>query len=142
MVEYKKSYSGLVLIIALYAVLMLGVVFIPNISARFANVLILNGTNLWIAFLRSCKPDPTKRVGLLQGLENSGIDYNKALNVPSQSRKEYALKHFQRFGLFTAAFIVYSIISCVSGMSVWWDINIEMVGIIGVAFSTIGIKLE
>lgn len=27
----------------------------------------------------SCKPDPTKRVGLLQGLENSGIDYNKDL---------------------------------------------------------------
>lgn len=136
MVEYKKSYSGLVLIIALYAVLMLGVVFMPNISARFANVLILNGTNLWIAFL-SWVIYKTERIYWF-----TGIDYNKALNVPSQSRKEYALKHFQRFGLFTAAFIVYSIISCVSGMSVWWDINIEMVGIIGVAFSTIGIKLE
>lgn len=136
MVEYKKSYSGLVLIIALYAVLMLGVVFIPNISARFANVLILNGTNLWIAFL-SWVIYKTERIYWF-----TGIDYKKALNVPSQSRKEYALKHFQRFGLFTAAFIVYSIISCVSGMSVWWDINIEIVGIIGVAFSTIGIKLE
>ena len=115
---------------------MLGVVFIPNISARFANILILNGTNLWIAFL-SWVIYKTERIYWF-----TGIDYNKALNVPSQSRKEYALKHFQRFGLFTAAFIVYSIISCVSGMSVWWDINIEIVGIIGVAFSTIGIKLE
>ncbi len=136
MVEYKKSYSGLVLIIALYAVLMLGVVFIPNISARFANILILNGTNLWIAFL-SWVIYKTERIYWL-----TGIDYNKALNVPSQSRKEYALKHFQRFGLFMAAFVVYSIISCVSGMSVMWDITIEMVGIIGVAVSTIGIKLE
>ena len=71
----------------------------------------------------------------------TGLSYEDARKAGSEQRKEYAMKHFKRFGIFAGIYLVYSIIALLFDIPIGVSITIVLIGLVGVALSTMNIKL-
>ncbi len=133
--ELKKSYKGFVLWFFLFVVSLFSCAFLPiedsNIITSIGlNVLIISVVVLSFVIYK------TEYVYWY-----NGVYYEEAVEAGSERRKAYAWKHFRDFGLFAAAFLVFSIIARAFDIGIWNDIVIATVGIIAVAIGTIRFKL-
>lgn len=134
MEEYKKSYKGFIVWIVLFFVVNVGVCFLPLEAGSMLRI-IDNICTLGVALLTY----------IIYKTEQiywySGISFAEARDAGSEKRKIFAWKHLKRFGLFAIIFLIYSVIVQSLAVSYWSDVVIAVVGMIGVAVSTINIKL-
>lgn len=136
--EYKKTYKGFwIWMICFIAVLLLvGLIPVKNaISASIGMRLINNVCAIAMAILAFIIYESEYVYWY------NGISYEDALKADSERRREYAWKHFQRFGTFAVIHLIISVAAQLLGISMWVDFAILVVGMIGVAFSTMNIKL-
>lgn len=71
----------------------------------------------------------------------NGTTYEEAVKAGSERRKAFAWQHLKRFGSFALVFLIFSIVSQVTGISYWIDIIVAVIGLVAAAISTINIKL-
>ncbi|MBE5938271.1 MAG: hypothetical protein E7265_09620 [Lachnospiraceae bacterium] len=135
MTEYKKSYLGFVIWIVAYCVCCFSVCFIGINDVQIIIAIVDNFTTISL-FLLTAIIYKTEAIYWYNGTE-----FEEAREAGSERRKRFAAAHMYRFGLFAAAFLVYSIISVFVGIPFGVDITIASVGIIAVAISTVNIKL-
>ena len=136
--EYKKTYKGFWIWMICFVAVLLLVGLIPAKAALSASIsmrLIDNICAIAMAILAFMIYESEYVYWY------NGISYEEALKADSERRRAYAWKHFQRFGTFAVIHLIISITAQLFGVSMWVDFTILVVGIIGVAFSTINIKL-
>ncbi len=134
MVYKKKSYLGLGLWVVAYLAASVACVFLPlemkYLMTIFNNILSISVFALILIIYL------TEKVYWI-----TGVTYTEALNAGPIRRKAFAKRHLVRFGIFTAAFLIYSVVSLIVGIPYGVDIAVVCVGIVAVAISTINIKL-
>lgn len=136
MKDYKKSYRGFVILMVAFVVALFALPFIPNADAKVISIIIFNIMNLWMALVTFVIYKTEKIYWF------TGISYEEALNTPSEDRILYAKRHLQRFGMYAGVFVIYSVISVICNIPIVVDIVLETIGIVGVAISTINIKVN
>lgn len=132
--ELKKSYGGIVLWMVLFVVAMSLSTLLPleeNLLSRIGlNIMTIGMTILtFIIYV----------TGNIYWY--NGVSYEEAVAVGYNRRKIYAFRHFIRFGVFTAIFLVFSVIMQVINAPWWVDSIVVSVGLIATAISTMWIKL-
>lgn len=132
--ELKKSYKGFVLWMIGFCVASFAVVFLPFEGLALARI-IQNVCSIGVAMLAYI----IYKTGYIYWY--TGISYEDAVKAGEERRKEYAWKHFKRFGIFAVAYFIFSIVGLYIGINYWIDFAVFMVGFIGVAVSTIQFKL-
>lgn len=133
--EYKKSYGGLVLLFVIYIAALTVAVFLP-FNTKGMTLITMNISCIWFVLL-TYVIYKTERIYWY-----TGVMYEEARDVPSEKRKEFAKKHFERFSAYAVLYLVYSVVSFFMKLSVGMDVTFMCVGVIAVAISTINIKLE
>ena len=136
MEEYKKSYKGFVAMLLVLVVLMFVTGLLPTEDVKVITLLIFNIAVVWMAFL-TWVIYKTEKIYWY-----TGLTYEDAVKVSSDSRKEYALRHFKRFAVFAVIYLVYSVISYIMQLPLAIDIGLGTLGIVTVAISTMNIKLR
>ncbi len=135
--EYKKSYKGFIIWLIAFLTVSIGVALIPEdaVSAAFLMRVVGNICTISIAILAFviCETECVYWY--------TGISYEDAVKAGSEKRREYAWKHFQRFGTFAVIYLVISIAAQLLQINMWVDLTFLFVGVIAVAVSTIRIKL-
>ena len=132
--EYKKSYTGLVLWLIVFLVLCFGVLLLPVEGmammrltiqlcslgmAALALIVYLNGQVYWY----------------------NGISYEEARDAGEERRKKYAWQHVKAFGIFAILGLLFSAVMQLMHISEWVDFVVLTIGLIAVAISTIRFKL-
>ena len=136
MKEYKKSYRGFGILMVVFVVALFALPFILNADAKVISIIIFNIMNLWMALVTFVIYKTEKIYWI------TGISYEEALNTPSEDRILYAKRHLQRFGIYAGVFVIYSVVSVICNIPIVVDIVLETIGIVGVAISTINIKVN
>ncbi|MGN0514899.1 MAG: hypothetical protein ACI4GD_11525 [Lachnospiraceae bacterium] len=133
--EYKKSYKGFVIWMVLFIICMFACAFVPTEDGNLITLLIDNIMTIGMALL----------TWLIYKNEKiywyTGLSYEDAKKAGSEQRKEYAMKHFKRFGIFAGIYLVYSIIALLFDIPIGVSITIVLIGLVGAALSTMNIKL-
>lgn len=133
--ELKKTYKGFVLWMLGFFLVIFGVAFLPIedgiLMGRIVNNICSVGVTLLAYIIYK-----TEYVYWYNGTE-----YEEAVKAGSERRKEFAWKHFRRFGLFSVTFLIFSVISQLSQFNFGIDIVVLLTGIVAVAISTIQFKL-
>lgn len=132
--ELKKSYKGFIIWMVGFCVASFAVVFVPLEGLVLARV-VQNVCTVGIAVLAYI----IYKTGYIYWY--NGTSYEDAVKAGEERRKEYAWKHFRRFGIFAVAYFIFSMIGLYIGINYWIDFAVFMVGFIGVAVSTIQFKL-
>ncbi|MBE5871534.1 MAG: hypothetical protein E7294_09795 [Lachnospiraceae bacterium] len=133
--QLKKSYKGFVIWMVVYMLANTLIVFLPIKDTALLLRFTLGINALGILIL-------TVLIYLTEKIFwYSGMDYETALKAGSQARKRYAFRHVRIFGVFTAVYLLFSLIMQLFQMSMWADITVFTVGITVAAFSTIRIRL-
>lgn len=134
--EYKKDYRGFIIWLIAFIGAIFIVPIIPTENVNFITLVIMNIMSISMAIL----------TGIIYLYEKiywyTGITYEDAVKVSSERRKEYAMKQFKRFAIFAVVFFFYSVIAFCADLSIVWSIQVSLFGIVGVAISTITIKLK
>lgn len=133
--EYKKSYWGLIGLFIIYFVVLTGAVFLPY-SAKIMTLVTMNISTIWFVTLTYVIYKTEKIYWY------SGLFYEDVKDLPSEVRREYGRKHVVRFAWFVLFYLVYSAVSYWQNLSIAIDITVMCVGVMAVAISTMGIKLE
>ena len=94
MEEYKKSYKGFVAMLLVFVVLLFAIGLLPTEDVKVITLLIFNIAAIWMALL-TWVIYKTEKIYWY-----TGLTYEDAVKVSSESRKEYALRHFKRFAVF------------------------------------------
>ena len=131
----KKSYTGFILSLIAYLVLMAGICFLPSEDFNLPLRLVMLLTTWYLAAL-AFYIWRTERVYLY-----NGTTYEDAVAAGSERRKAFAWRHFRLFGMFA---LVQTVLSCAMyllGWSAWIDFTAGTVGICVACFMTIPIKL-
>lgn len=132
--ELKKTYKGFILWMAGFVAASVGIVFLP-VSSVMMTRMVGNCCSLGITLLAF----------IIYKTEYvywyNGTSYEDAVKAGTDRRKAYAWKHFTCFGIFSLAFLLFSIIMHLLNMSFWIDFWVLLVGIVAVAISTIRYKL-
>ena len=135
MEEYKKSYKGLVIWLILYMAAFFVPVFLPAevklITLLCYNIMIIGCAVLTYMIYKNEKI-----------YWYSGIFYEDAAKMTSPQRKAYAFKMFKRFAVFAVLYVIYSVIAYVTGVHSGVNLAVASIGLVGVALSTLNIKLE
>ncbi len=133
--SYRKSYRGFVILLILFILAVTAVSVLAGENEKIEMALVFNICSLWILLL-------TAVVYLNEKVYwYSGISFEMAAAAGSARRKAYARKHLIRFGIFTGVFLLYSIVSFLTGIPSGIDIAVFIIGELGTAFSTMDIRL-
>lgn len=133
--EYKKSYKGLWIWIVVFCAAYFLCIFLPPMRTQLLTAILDNVMSIAIFAL-------TLIIYLTENVYwYTGIEYKVALNAGSERRKAYALIYVKRFGIYAAAFLVYTLISILVGIPYGIDILVATLGLIVTAVSTVNLKL-
>ena len=133
--ELKKSYKGFVMWMIGFLVCCVGLAFLKIDDVASLTRIIMNVMTLSMALLTYM----IYRNGYVYWY--TGITYEDAAKVSDERRKAYALKHWKLFGIFAAIYFVFSVVMHLLQVSLWIDIWVCTMGLIGVAVRTIWYKL-
>ncbi len=136
--DYKKSYKGFVLWLIGFCAACTLCVF-PSILYDYStkiSLAIVDNVMIIGCFILSFIIYKSEAVYWY-----NSTNYEDALAAGSERRKKFALKHMKRFGYFALAFLIYNILSILTGIPYGIDITIACIGLIAAAVSTINIKL-
>ena len=133
--EYKKSYWGLIWLFIIYFVVLTGAVFLPY-SAKIMTLVTMNISTIWFVTLTFVIYKTEKIYWY------TGLFYEDVKDLPSEVRREYGRKYVVRFAWFALFYLVYSAVSYWQNLSIAVDVTVMCVGVVAVAISTMGIKLE
>lgn len=131
----KKSYTGFVLGMLVYVAALMSIAFIPKSDEQTVMRLVMLLTAWYMAWL-SFHVWRTEQIYWY-----NGTTYEEAEAAGSERRKEFAWKHFRRFGMFALCQTVLSCGLYLLGGSAWIDFAFGAVGLVVTACSTIAIKL-
>ena len=132
---YRKSYKGFVLGLFAYLALLLGIAFIPAVTAETALRLIMLLTVWYLAAL-SFQVWRTEQVYWY-----NGTTFEDAEAAGSQRRKEFAWRHLRIFGRFALIHTAVALAMLLLGWSAWIDFTVGTVGTCVACFMTMPIKL-
>lgn len=136
MKEYKKSYKGFVIWLVVFVLALLGISFLPIQDYLLVTVICCNVMTMAMAALAYIIYVNEKIYWY------TGLSYEEAAKASSPARKEYARKHFVRFGAAAALFLLYSIPAVLGRIPYGVTITLAGLCIVAAAVSTMGIKLE
>ncbi|MDO5548137.1 MAG: hypothetical protein Q4F79_06580 [Eubacteriales bacterium] len=133
--KLKKSYKGFVLWIFIFFIVLIGVSCLPIDDSRILVRIVDNACSLGITCLAF----------LIYKTEYvywySGTSYEDAQKAGSERRNCFAWEHFKKFGLFSLAFLLFSVLAQILQFPIWIDIVVLAVGLVAVACRTISISL-
>lgn len=133
--KLKKSYKGFIIWMICYMLAETSVVFLPVKDSGLLARICMIVTALGIVLL-------TLIIYLTENIFwYSGMPYETALNAGSEARKLYAFRHLKLFGIFTAAYLLFSTVMQLLHLSIWIDIVVFTVGITVAAICSMRIKL-
>ena len=133
--ELKKSYKGFWIWILMFVLVSLGCAFLPIESVAVISRIEMNICVIAIAVL-AFMIYKTEAVYWY-----NGTTYEEAVKAGSERRKEFARRHFVRFGGFAAIFLVASVMMHILKVGFGADIFVGTIGMVVLAISTINIKL-
>jgi len=131
----KKGYTGFILWMIGYTVLLFLVPLLPIEDGGLMTRIVLALTSLAIAGLMLLIY-VTEKVFWF-----NGVTYEEAAEAGSERRKLYALRHLIVFSAFTAAYLLFTVIGVILHWPFWIDIIVFCIGMILTAISTIRIRL-
>ena len=133
--DYKHSYKGLFVFLAIHfsALIGVGIIsvwkdFIPLLF--IANVITIGMTILMYIIYK------TEYIYWM-----NGVEYEKALIVGSRRRKEFARKHLERMGKAAIFGLIITFISIIFGLSQFIAFPIIFINFIVICISTVNIEL-
>ena len=133
---YEKSYKGLVLWLLGYTAALVLCMFAPFEDEGLLVRLSLNVT--WCAIAVLCwMMVRNERIYWI-----NGVTFEQAKRATSDQRREFAEKHFRKFGKCALICLAFSAVGQLIGLHFVFDILVETIYLIVVAISTIKIKLE
>ena len=118
----KKSYTGLILWLIVYTVTIFLPAFLPTDDGGLLTRIIMGWTAIAILLLM-LMIYVSEKVYWINGI------------------KTFALRHLVHFGVFSAPYLVFTIVAQILGWPFWIDIVVFTVGIIAAAVSTVRIRL-
>lgn len=133
--KLKKSYKGFVIWLVLFCVVTVGTSFLPIHDNGVITRIVYN-ICVWEITLLAYIIYKTEYVYWY-----NGTSYEEAVKAGSERRQKYAWMHLKRFVLFSIVFSLFSILANIFLLSFWVDTVVFFVGFVGVAISTIWIKL-
>ena len=134
--EYKKSYKGLIIWLVVFTVVLFLLPLIKTENDNLMTLLLLNLMSAGIAVL-------TWMIWKTESIYwYTGLTFEEAEKTPSEVRKRYALRHAKRFTIFAVIFAVYSVAAYIWSFPIGLSITLSCLGLVGVALSTMKIKLE
>ena len=131
----KKSYTGLILWLIVYTVTIFLPAFLPTDDGGLLTRIIMGWTAIAILLLMLMIYISEKVYWI------NGVTYEEAVEAGSARRKTFALRHLVHFGVFSAPYLVFTIVAQILGWPFWIDIVVVTVGIIAAAVSTVRIRL-
>lgn len=135
MVYKKKSYLGLFLWTIGFMAACTACIFLPKMDSKYLITIFDNIMTISI-FILMLMVYFSERVYWI-----NGVTYEDAMKADPFTRKRFALKYVIRFGVFAAAFLLYSVVSIIIGIPFGVDLAVVCVGLVAVALSTINIRL-
>lgn len=133
--KLKKSYKGFVIWLILFCLASIGVSSLPIKDSDMMTRMVYSICS-WGITLLALIIYKTEYIYWY-----NGMSYEKAAEAGSEKRKQYAWKHFKRFAVFSVIYTLFSVLAQILHLSYWIDTVIFLVGFVGVAISTIWIKL-
>ena len=133
--EYRKSYKGLLWWSMAFVVLPALLAFLPIKNGALLTRLFLNAAGGLLVLLMYI----IYRTEAVYWI--NGVEFEQAKEAGSERRKQYALRHLERFGWVALLYLLYSIGAQMAGVGSGADIALWAVGLIVAALSTIPIKL-
>ncbi len=130
----RKSYTGLVLWIALYCAAMAGACLLPMDSGTITRI-ILGGTCMAVTLLMLI----IERSGHTYWI--NGVTFEDCVKAGPERCRLYARRHLKRFGKATAVYLILSLAFHLLGWPWWIDMIIMTIGSVAVAISTIRFAL-
>lgn len=130
----KKSYTLLIVWIIVFCVVEMGICFLP-LESDLMMRLTMNVCSISI-FILSLLIYLTGYVYWY-----SGVRFKDAVAAGAVRRRSYALKHLIRFGIFAAAYLLFSVVMQILHGNQMVDIAVFFIGLLVTAFSTMGIRL-
>ena len=132
--EYKKSYTGLILWLIAFLAVCFGVLLLPVPGMAMMRITIHLCTVgmailAWIVYL----------TGAVYWY--NGISYEEAKEAGEERRKQYAFKHVRAFAIFAVCGLLFSAALQWLKISEWVDFVVLTIGLMAVAISTIRFKL-
>lgn len=138
MKEYKKSYTGFVIILLLYLIAAFLPIFIPVIQDRPGAV------TAWMCFATAVFVFAlifyiykSEKLYLF-----SGVTYEQAARLSSEQRRNYAYLHVKKFLPATVILIAYSVLAFIAKLPDALSIVILCLVLVAAAFSTMKIKID
>ena len=132
---YRKSYTGFVLWLIVFVVLMLALAFIPSEDEALITRLLLNLCTAGLAVL-TWMIWRNERVYWY-----TGVSFEEAEAAGSERRKEYAFKHFWLFGMCALIALAFTLGAHLMGLPWWVDMAVVTIGLMTAAFRTTAYKL-
>jgi len=132
---YRKTYTGFIVWLILFVVIMLAVSFIPTddpavITRLLANLCTIGTAQLTWMIWRN------ERVYWY-----TGVSFEEAEKAGSERRKEYAFRHFRLFGGYALVALAVTLGAYLARLPWWIDFTVICVGLIAAAFRTMVYKL-
>lgn len=138
MKEYKKSYTGFLIILLLYLIAAFLPIFIPVIHDRPGAV------TAWLCFATAVFVFAlifyiykSEKLYLF-----SGVTYEQAARLSSEQRRNYAYLTLKKFLPATVILIAYSVLAFIAKLPDALSIVILCLVLVAAAFSTMKIKVE
>lgn len=131
----KKSYTGFILWLIVYTASVFMPAFLP-IEGESLPVRIIMGWTAIAILLLMLMIYISEKVYWI-----NGVTYEQAVEAGSARRKAFAMRHLVYFGVFSAPYLVFTIVAQILGWPFWIDIVVFTVGIIAAAVSTVRIRL-
>jgi hypothetical protein len=138
MKEYKKSYTGFLIILLLYLIAAFFPIFIPAIHDRPGAV------TAWMCFATAVFVFIT--VFYIYKSEKlylfSGVTYEQAAKLSPEQRRNYAYLHVKKFLPATVILIAYSVLAYIAKLPDAVNIVVLCFVLVAAAFSTMKIKMD
>ena len=115
---YKKSYTGFVIWLIGFCVIVVGACFLPNLGTQLTLAVVDNASTIGI-FILTLMIYQTESVYWY-----NGTSYEDAKAVGSERRKAFALAHMKRFGYLALISLAYSVVSLMVGIPYGFDVTI------------------
>ena len=138
MKEYKKSYTGFLIILLLYLIAAFLPIFIPVIHDRPGAV------TAWLCFATALFV--FAMIFYIYKSEKlylfSGITYEQATKLTPEQRRNYAYLHVKKFLPATVILIAYSLLAFIAKLPDALSIVVMCLVLVAAAFSTMKIKID
>lgn len=131
----KKSYKGLILWTVGYTAVLTGAAFLPTRDVGLLVRVIDNLTMASVVVLLLIIWRTEKVFWF------SGMSFEQAVEAGSDRRKAYAWKHVKLFGIFAAAFLLFSVVAQALHFPIAVDLAVLMVGLLAVCVFSMKFKL-